>query len=179
MCPLLLRLRLEEMRKAVLLRGHQRIGLPRLPPFSSLNIWGQSQLTILILLSPILHQRPPLALILSPPLVLSPALRIPGLPGGGSKILIWLGAVIGVKVLYGFCRSKGKCTGIVSEADSRFVHESGGGQVHELGEYQGYNRLALLVVLHAFLIIFAFTDSSRLVECQILLSYKKVHCCFL
>jgi hypothetical protein len=40
-----------------------------------------------------------------------------------------------------------KC--MVSEADSGFVHEFaiGGGQVHELGEYQGYNRLALLIVL--------------------------------
>jgi hypothetical protein len=53
---------------------------------------------------------------------------------------------------------------MVSEADSGFTHESGGRQVHELGEYQGYNRLTLLVVLRAFLIIFAFTDSSRPIE---------------
>jgi hypothetical protein len=44
------------------------------------------------------------------------------------------------------------------------VHESGGGQVHELGEYQGYNRLTLLIVPPAFLNVFAFTDSSRPVE---------------
>jgi hypothetical protein len=99
----------------------------------------------------------------------------PSNPGGGSKIPTWLCAVIGVilgvvimpfLVVWCFCRRrfKRKCIGMVPEADSRFVYESGGGQVYELGEYQGYNRLALLVVLHAFLIIFAFTDSSRLVE---------------
>ncbi|KAN0087217.1 hypothetical protein V8E54_000905 [Elaphomyces granulatus] len=67
-------------------------------------------------------------------------------PGGGSKIPTWLGAVIfgvilGVVIMpflvvWCFCRRrsklKRKCTGIVLEADSRFVHESGGGQVHEL-----------------------------------------------
>jgi hypothetical protein len=102
----------------------------------------------------------------------------PSNPGSGSKIPTWLGAVIGVilvviisiLLLWVFCRRRSKrprmnaVNPMVSEADSRFVHESGGGQVHELGKYQGYGHLALLVALRAFLIIFAFTDSSRPVE---------------
>jgi hypothetical protein len=74
----------------------------------------------------------------------------PSNPGGRNKIPTWLRAVIGVilgtvigifLVVWSFCRrrSKNAANPMVSEADSRLVHESGGGQVHELGEYSGYN----------------------------------------
>ncbi|KAN0087300.1 hypothetical protein V8E54_000988 [Elaphomyces granulatus] len=76
-------------------------------------------------------------------------------------------AVIGILVVWIFCRQRSKrnaAKSMILEADSGFTHESGGRQVHELGEYQGYNRLTLLIVPPAFLIVFAFTDSSRPVE---------------
>jgi hypothetical protein len=80
------------------------------------------------------------------------------------KIPTWLGAVIGVILgvavigifLVWLCyRRRPKRPRMnVSEADSRSVHESGGGQVHELGEYVSKD-----MSLHCLLFYIHFSSS--------------------
>ena len=102
-------------------------------------------------------------------------------PSGRSEIPTWvIGVILSVAVIgiflvvWFFCRRRSKRLRM-NTAKSELVHESGCRQVHELGEYEGYNYLALIVVLRVFLIIFAFIDPSRLVELPTNYNSNSIH----